>query len=210
MPLLVHFTDESYSYDGIVTWAWNFGDGSPAATEQNPQHTYNLPGTYTVTLTVTEADGDGDTEIKIDYITVTGTCTTYYRDDDADGYGTTDSQCLYSPMAPYTTVVSGDCDDGDYSVHPGASEICGDGKDNDCDLVIDEDCGCEVNEVPGDLDADCDVDSADYAVFRQSLGKCTGTPGYNPDADYDHDGCVTMKDYQIWYGYYKAYRARRR
>ncbi len=29
----------------------------------------------------------------------------------------------------------GDCDDLDAAVHPGASEVCGDGVDNDCDLV---------------------------------------------------------------------------
>gem|GEM_PF-4893655 len=30
-----------------------------------------------------------------------------------------------------------DCDDSDASVHPGATEVCGDGKDNDCDGLID-------------------------------------------------------------------------
>ncbi|HOX42533.1 MAG TPA: MopE-related protein [Myxococcota bacterium] len=36
-----------------------------------------------------------------------------------------------------------DCDDTDRSVRPGALEICGDGRDNDCDAQTDEaDCGC--------------------------------------------------------------------
>jgi PKD repeat protein len=33
-------------------WRWDFGDGSPIATEENPTHTYANPGSYTVRLTV--------------------------------------------------------------------------------------------------------------------------------------------------------------
>lgn len=36
----------------LVSWQWDFGDGGAAASQQNPQHTYALPGDYTVTLTV--------------------------------------------------------------------------------------------------------------------------------------------------------------
>lgn len=44
----------------IVRWAWTFGDGTSASL-QNPQHTYDTAGTYTVTLTVTDANGSTDT-----------------------------------------------------------------------------------------------------------------------------------------------------
>ena len=37
-------------------YSWNFGDGSAAATTQNPVHAYNAAGTYTATLTVTDAN----------------------------------------------------------------------------------------------------------------------------------------------------------
>ena len=33
----------------IASWQWNFGDGGTAF-QQNPMHTYNTPGVYTVTL----------------------------------------------------------------------------------------------------------------------------------------------------------------
>lgn len=33
-------------------YGWDFGDGSPIDTTQNPVHTYTLPGTYTVTVTI--------------------------------------------------------------------------------------------------------------------------------------------------------------
>ena len=55
-PLTVTFSDESSSYDGLVYWFWNFGDGTTSE-EQNPNHIYT-EGVYTVNLTVGEMDGD--------------------------------------------------------------------------------------------------------------------------------------------------------
>jgi gliding motility-associated-like protein len=45
------------SQGSIVSWSWNFGDGSPAGTASNPTHSYPANGTYNVTLTVTNAFG---------------------------------------------------------------------------------------------------------------------------------------------------------
>jgi len=45
---------------GIVSYDWDFGDGSPAGTGVSPTHAYTAVGTYTVSLTV--ADGDGLTD----------------------------------------------------------------------------------------------------------------------------------------------------
>lgn len=44
----------------IVSWEWDFGDGSPVITEREPTHTFPGPGTYPVTLTVTDADGQSN------------------------------------------------------------------------------------------------------------------------------------------------------
>jgi hypothetical protein len=55
-----------------------------------------------------------------------------------------------------------------------------------------------------DLDGDGDIDNADLAIIRLSLKKCTGQAGYNPAADFDQDGCVTLVDYQMWLKAYKA------
>lgn len=38
---------------GTLTYAWDFGDGSPSSTQENPSHDYANPGTYLVALTVT-------------------------------------------------------------------------------------------------------------------------------------------------------------
>ncbi|NMC28255.1 MAG: PKD domain-containing protein, partial [Syntrophomonadaceae bacterium] len=48
-PLEVQFSNRTTG--DVTSWHWNFGDGS-TSTEQNPLHTYRLPGSYTVKLTV--------------------------------------------------------------------------------------------------------------------------------------------------------------
>lgn len=56
-PLPVAFTGSNSTDDsGIVTYAWDFGDGNTSNTA-DPQHTYTGTGTFTATLSVTDADG---------------------------------------------------------------------------------------------------------------------------------------------------------
>ncbi len=66
-PLAVQFSDQS-TRTIETAWAWNFGDGG-TSTAQNPSHTYNNAGDFTVSLTVTGSGGT-DTETKTDYIHV--------------------------------------------------------------------------------------------------------------------------------------------
>jgi PKD repeat protein len=62
----VSFTDNSIGT--YSSWYWDFGDGENS-TSQNPSHTYNTTGTFTVSLTISE-DANSDTETKTGYITV--------------------------------------------------------------------------------------------------------------------------------------------
>lgn len=69
-PLVVQFTDTTTPVGcPIDSWSWDFGDGSPPSTAQNPQHTFANPGTepkdYTVTLTATSAAGDAQATVVI-------------------------------------------------------------------------------------------------------------------------------------------------
>ncbi len=66
-PLQVSFTD--LSTGTITSWQWFFGDNTGSG-EQNPIHTYYLPGSYTVTLIVSGPAGS-DTLTRPDYIQVT-------------------------------------------------------------------------------------------------------------------------------------------
>jgi len=67
VPLTVQFTDQSTN--NPAGWQWDFGDGN-TGTQQNPEHTYQNEGGYTVQLTVTNSFGS-DMEIKNNYISVT-------------------------------------------------------------------------------------------------------------------------------------------
>jgi YVTN family beta-propeller protein len=65
-PLNVSFTDESSGFPTL--WKWYFGD-STSTTDQNPVHTFNKTGTYTVSLTSTNSGGSS-TKLISKYIIV--------------------------------------------------------------------------------------------------------------------------------------------
>jgi gliding motility-associated-like protein len=51
-PFLINFQDQS-SGPGTLSYSWDFGNGSPISTAQNPSSSYASAGTYTVKLDVT-------------------------------------------------------------------------------------------------------------------------------------------------------------
>ncbi len=70
-PLLVNFTDQSTSVDGTINqWLWDFNDGSPANSLNNPSHQYVTTGLYSVSLKVTDDNGCTDTKIQTNLIDV--------------------------------------------------------------------------------------------------------------------------------------------
>ncbi|MCA9953963.1 MAG: PKD domain-containing protein, partial [Anaerolineales bacterium] len=55
----------------IVSWLWDFGDGTTSNVPHPAIKVYEVPGTYTVTLTVTDNDGATDSDSLV--VTATGT-----------------------------------------------------------------------------------------------------------------------------------------
>lgn len=64
----------------------------------------------------------------------------YYKDEDNDGYGSLIDSILYCGKAtpPGYSIVSGDCDDSDFNIHPNAFE-------SPCNL-IDDNCNGQIDE----------------------------------------------------------------
>ncbi len=52
------------------SYIWNFGDGSPTTTVQDPNHIYTTAGTYTVTLTVSSGPPDSCEDVVTIVITI--------------------------------------------------------------------------------------------------------------------------------------------
>jgi len=56
--LTVQFFDTTNSYQALKSWSWNFGHDGESSTNQNPVHTYNTPGVYSVSLIVKDSSGN--------------------------------------------------------------------------------------------------------------------------------------------------------
>ena len=65
-------------------------------------------------------------------------CTTFYKDDDNDSFGTGEAKCLCQRQGSFSATVSGDCNDKDPIMSPAQSEVCFDSLDNNCNGLTDE------------------------------------------------------------------------
>jgi hypothetical protein len=95
----------------------------------------------------------------------------FYPDRDGDGWGTGVGVNVCS-APPQHVPQSGDCDDGDSAVYPGATEVC-DGIDQDCDGEIDE--GRPTTDYGRDVDGD------GYGDPNDVVTSCRPVDGYVDD-----------------------------
>ena len=126
---------------------------------------------------ITEVCDDIDNDC--DGSTDEGVTTTYYADDDSDGYGDASSSTDDCSQPSGTTTDDTDCDDTESTTNPGATEYC-DGVDNDCDEDTDEDDAADASTWYADADAD------GYGDSTTTTASCEAPSGYvedNTDCD---------------------------
>ena len=109
-----------------------------------------------------------------------------YIDEDGDGIGGSMAVAdACDPLPDNWVLETGDCDDNDSSIYPGAPGA-GLGVDNNCDGVVS---GDEVNACPQDLNNDGSVTVADVLLILGEFGCTSGCA-----ADVDGDGAVSVGD----------------
>lgn len=107
----------------------------------------------------------------------------WYYDGDHDGYGA--GKALVAGRRPHGyTPIKGDCNDHDATIHPLATDTCGDGVDQDCDKV-DGDAGGTTTYY---LDADGDG----YGDPSSSTSASSCLSGYVTDNTDCNDGSASV------------------
>ncbi|MCB9746047.1 MAG: hypothetical protein H6740_25960 [Alphaproteobacteria bacterium] len=159
-----------YNCDGSVGYEDADGDGYAACAECDDGAAAVYPGAAEA---CDELDNDCDSDVD------EGLLSTWFQDADGDGHGDADQRTeACTPPSGYVQT-DDDCDDGDASVSPSATELCN-GQDDDCDGQSDEADAADAATWYRDADAD-GYGSPDHAQTA-----CEAPVGYvSDDGDCD-------------------------
>ncbi len=115
-------------------------------------------------------------------------CSTWYYDYDNDTYGTSSTSCLCSASGHYTATRGGDCNDGNGSINPGATEVCDSANtDEDCDTKADDADTYASGKTTWYRDADGDS----RGTPSSSVSRCDQPSGYVSNHNDCDDTCST-------------------
>lgn len=119
---------------------------------------------------------------------------TWYKDADGDDYGDGTSQTACTRPANHyiaaeLTATSGDCNDSNANIHPGASELCNN-IDDDCNTLIDDGASNTYYQ---------DSDSDGYGNPGVTASACSAPAGYVSDNTDCDDTDANEYPGQTWY-----------
>ena len=123
----------------------------------------------------------------------------YYLDADLDSYGDPDASLaeFACDQPPGYSADGTDCLDSDRTVNPGATELCGDGLDNDCDSRVDgDDSGAREVDWFADVDGDGFGDPSVY--LGRQCDEPTDSSTDNTDCD-DTNAGANPDESEVWY-----------
>lgn len=183
------------------------------------------------TLTVTEVERT-DVASTIEPVTTNNTVvlsvtasTTYYADNDLDGYGDPNSPTVLCEVTPGFVLDNTDCDDTTAAINPGATEILFNGVDDNCDGNLDEggqyvtqvqasQCGAALSTIYGFVRATplsqatmyrfeiTDLETSEVQTLDRARNYFTLTmlPSYHYEKTYSVRVMVQYNG--VWLGYY--------
>jgi PKD repeat protein len=207
--------------DEIISYEWNFNDGTPSVTITNPTIIHTLPEnrTYIVTLNVTDSEGLWSTTSKpvtvwppdppkayFSWLTqpVANETATFDASQSEPGWNGTHE----IPIVSYQW----DFDDGNITTVSTATitHIYTDAGNYTVTLTVTDSSGLSnatskiVNVLEtapppllGDVNRDGVVDGQDMQLVKNAIPSAPGSPNWNPNADLNEDGVVDGTDYQI-------------
>ncbi len=162
------FGGSGASVFGMESRPWPFALASGASLALQVSYSPTAVGDDSATL-VFSRDSDGTAE-ELLQVSLSGTgAPVPGADADGDGYASDQDG-------------GDDCDDTDPNVNPGATEVCGDGVDNDCDGTTDV--GADADTDGSDSCLDCDDN--DINTFPGAAELCDGVDN-NCDEQIDND-----------------------
>ncbi|MEM9983688.1 MAG: PKD domain-containing protein, partial [Bacteroidota bacterium] len=215
-PQLVSFNDLSIP-DTTISYLWDFGDGTPASTFQNPQHTYYGSDTFDVTLIITNIFGCADTLVRPEHVinyprpqaafnlsdssicepatitftnasTPTGAAITGYRWDFGTGSGVTTPNASFTYVTPGSYTASLEITDAN-GCQDTAFKTIFINPNPVADFRADDTVGCAVTSIRF---TDLTTGTNAPVLWEWEFGDGGVSGGQNPAHTYFNDGAYTV------------------